>query len=191
MNDRELLQQALDALLNYQQTEGKVIEAIRTRLAQPETLTWKNAALRLGEDLSTVGCDGYYNMNAKQWLDWALSVTTKIQQDYMQLGACEEKSRRNYIGLMLGVRVDGESVIIKTKNTDNAKYLCNELLNEKEIYYYPAPPKKEWVGLTEKEIERMALTDTFWFIDKSGMESFEWGAFAKAIEAKLKEKNSD
>ncbi len=50
-------------------------------------------------------------------------------------------------------------------------------------------PEKKWVGLTEKEIERMALTDTFWFINKSGMEAFEWGAFAKAIEAKLKEKN--
>jgi len=36
MTDIKLLQQALDALLNYQQTEGKVIEAIRTRLAQPE-----------------------------------------------------------------------------------------------------------------------------------------------------------
>ena len=178
MTDRELLQQALDALEKHVH-EYETIEAIRTRLAQPETLTWKNAALRLGEDLSTVGCDGYYNMNAKQWLDWALSVTTKIQQDYMQLGACEEKSRRNYIGLMLGVRVDGESVIIKTKNTDNAKYLCNELLNEKEIYYYPAPPKKEWVGLTDEEVWHM-----------SQFNCGTRGEFARALEAKLKEKNT-
>ena len=178
MTDRELLQQALEALLNYPLTEGQAIQAISTRLAQPETLTWQNAALRLGEDLSTVGFDGYYNMNAKQWLDWALSVTTKIQQDYMQLGACEEKSRRNYIGLMLGVRVDGESVIIKTKNTDNAKYLCNELLNEKEIDYYPAPLKKEWVGLTDEEI-------------KNSMRGHNTQVeFARALEAKLKEKNA-
>ena len=102
-------------------------------LPQPEPVMWQNAALRLGEDLSTVGPDGYYNMTAKQWLDWALSVITKIQIDYMQLGACEEKSRKDYIGLILGVRVDDASVIIKTKNKDNAKYLCNELLNEKEI----------------------------------------------------------
>lgn len=198
MTDRELLQQALDVLTSVAITKrsgvtdngsavlpfevliecADMVSAISTRLAQPETLTWQNAALRLGEDLSTVGFDGYYNMNAKQWLDWALSVTTKIQQDYMQLGACEEKSRRNYIGLMLGVRVDGESVIIKTKNTDNAKYLCNELLNEKEIDYYPAPLKKEWVGLTGADlIELIAFTSM----------SIE---DAKSVEAKLKEKNT-
>lgn len=146
-------------------------------LAQPEPVMWQNAALRLGEDLATVNPDGYYNMTAKQWLDWALSVTTKIQIDYMQLGACEEKSRKDYIGLILGVRVDDASVIIKTKNKDNAKYLCNELLNEKEIYYYPAPPKKEWVGLTAYEIQEIHISNP------------HFGNFACAIEAKLKEKN--
>ncbi len=33
---------------------------------------WQNAAIRLGEELSSVGPDGYYNMTAQQWLDWAL-----------------------------------------------------------------------------------------------------------------------
>lgn len=37
MTDRELLEVALCALLNYPQTEGKAIEALRTRLAQPES----------------------------------------------------------------------------------------------------------------------------------------------------------
>ena len=169
---------------------GKAIEIakeLRTRLAQPETLTWQNAALRLGEDLSTVGPDGYYNMNAKQWLDWALSVTTKIQQDYMQLGACEEKSRRNYIGLILGVRVDGESVIIKTKNTDNAKYLCNELLNEKEIYYYPAPLKKEWVGLTDEDKNQIAK-EAYNKVELTAWELAQ--RVGEFTEAKLKEKNT-
>ena len=36
MTDRELLQQALCALLNYPLTEGQAIQALRTRLAQPE-----------------------------------------------------------------------------------------------------------------------------------------------------------
>lgn len=179
MNDHELLQQALDALEKHIY-EYETIEAIKVRLAQPEPVMWQNAALRLGEDLSTVGPDGYYNMTAKQWLDWALSVITKIQIDYMQLGACEEKSRKDYIGLILGVRVDDASVIIKTKNKDNAKYLCNELLNEKEIYYYPAPPKKEWVGLTDEEISKI-------YDDCDDWEHYE---YERLIEAKLKEKNS-
>lgn len=187
MTDKELLQQALDALdlaqslcekSSHHAYLLKAYEALRTRLAQPEPVMWQNAALRLGEDLSTVGPDGYYNMTAKQWLDWALSVITKIQIDYMQLGACEEKSRKDYIGLILGVRVDDASVIIKTKNKDNAKYLCNELLNEKEIYYYPAPTKKEWVGLTAYEIQEIHFSNP------------HFGNFACAIEAKLKEKNN-
>ena len=33
---------------------------------------WRNAAVRVGEELSSVGPDGYYNMTAEQWLDWAL-----------------------------------------------------------------------------------------------------------------------
>ena len=207
MTDKELLQKALDALeMSHElQDIGWVdfeaykltcdadilsklnitIEAIKARLAQPEPVMWQNAALRLGEDLSTVGPDGYYNMTAKQWLDWALSVTTKIQIDYMQLGACEEKSRKDYIGLILGVRVDDASVIIKTKNKDNAKYLCNELLNEKEIYYYPAPPKKEWVGLTD--MEKYEIQSLKWW---DWEDTFDVDGYTRAVEAKLKEKNN-
>jgi hypothetical protein len=37
-----------------------------------EPVAWRNAAIRLGEELSSVGPDGYYNMTAEQWLDWAM-----------------------------------------------------------------------------------------------------------------------
>ena len=43
---------------------------------QQEPVAWKNAALRVGEDLCSVGPFGYYDMTAEQWLDWALSVVT-------------------------------------------------------------------------------------------------------------------
>ena len=43
---------------------------------------------------------------------------------------------------------------------------------------YTAPPKKEWVGLTDEEIQEI----------HSGNQ--HWGNFACAIEAKLKEKNT-
>jgi hypothetical protein len=41
-----------------------------------EPVTWRNAAIRVGEDLCSVGPFGYYDMTAEQWLDWALSVVT-------------------------------------------------------------------------------------------------------------------
>lgn len=46
---------------------------------------------------------------------------------------------------------------------------------------YTAPPKREWVGLTDEEIEDLCWTE----IDR------RITSFARAIEAKLKEKNHD
>jgi len=50
---------------------AKEMQALYTT-PQPQRDTWKNAAIRLGEELSSVGPDGYYNMTAEQWLDWAM-----------------------------------------------------------------------------------------------------------------------
>ena len=47
---------------------------------------------------------------------------------------------------------------------------------------YTAPPKREWVGLTDKD------KDAFWRADQ--MTSEEWGELFAAVEAKLKEKNT-
>ena len=40
--------------------------------AKDELVVWRDAAIRLGEELSSVGPDGYYDMDAKEWLDWAM-----------------------------------------------------------------------------------------------------------------------
>jgi hypothetical protein len=52
----------------------------------PPQREWQNAALRLGEELSTVGPDGYYNMTAQQWLDWAMKNITpaRLAEPYRQ-----------------------------------------------------------------------------------------------------------
>ena len=52
---------------------------------------WRFAAQRLGENLSTVGPDGYYNMSASEWLDWATKHITpaRIEQDDGYCQACE------------------------------------------------------------------------------------------------------
>jgi hypothetical protein len=53
---------------------------------------------------------------------------------------------------------------------------------------YAAPPKKQWVGLTDEEIQDLGyLSEKF---DASNSEYFDRWGFARAIEAKLKEKNT-
>ncbi len=48
-----------------------------------------------------------------------------------------------------------------------------------DIPLYTAPPRKEWVGLTDDEV---------WVAYEKGMYEEMW--FARAVEAKLKEKNT-
>lgn len=40
-------------------------------------MDWKTAALCLGEQLASVGPNGYYNMTPEQWLRWALQQIGK------------------------------------------------------------------------------------------------------------------
>lgn len=77
-----LMQLSLDVMERYQKKSGDFdrfadeITALRQELSKPEQepVAWRNAAIRLGEDLYSVGPNGYYDMTAKQWLDWALGV---------------------------------------------------------------------------------------------------------------------
>ncbi len=48
---------------------GKQSAALK---AKDEPVAWRDAAIRLGEELSSVGPNGYYDMDAKEWLDWAM-----------------------------------------------------------------------------------------------------------------------
>jgi hypothetical protein len=52
------------------------VKAHEAKQEQGKPVAWRNAAIRVGEDLCSVGPHGYYEMNAEQWLDWALSVVT-------------------------------------------------------------------------------------------------------------------
>jgi len=118
--DRKLLQQALDALEAWDaRGRLRIIDAIRTRLAQPEP------------EPVAYGFQNTAVTGRNRWLMLREEVPTDDQYD-------------------------GQ--------------LWTPL--------YTAPPKKEWVGLTDEEIYfEMPYKDTL----------FE---FARAIEAKLKEKNT-
>lgn len=59
--------------MNWQDEQKKVATGVTSG---QEPVTWRNAAIRVGEDLCSVGPHGYYDMTAEQWLDWALGVVT-------------------------------------------------------------------------------------------------------------------
>ena len=73
---------------NYGYDAGRAVEQALDKMAEnarelgldyepeQESVTWRNAAIRVGEDLCSVGPFRYYDMTAEQWLDWALSVVT-------------------------------------------------------------------------------------------------------------------
>ena len=54
---------------------------------------------------------------------------------------------------------------------------------------YTTPPRREWVGLTEEELEMLELKHAP-PVHPEFVKDDDWWEFARAIEAKLKEKNS-
>lgn len=76
---RNLLMECREALAQPEQTNTRpyyTIDELNAWADEKEKQAWRNAAIRIGEELSSVGPFGYYDMTAKQWLDWALSVVT-------------------------------------------------------------------------------------------------------------------
>ena len=53
------------------------------------------------------------------------------------------------------------------------------------VAFYTAPPKREWVGLTDEEVGRLTVFDGLHHVEVPILADF-----ACAIEAKLKEKNT-
>lgn len=124
---REEAQQILDALewIANQRTGGMIqrkatepIETLRTSLAQPEPepygyisrRNWKMPVFIEADNVEAAGLP--YN-NA----------------DYEPV--FKAPPQREWVGLIQGVRVEGDTVIISTKANESARRLCNELLTEK------------------------------------------------------------
>ena len=70
---------------------NKAIKAVEAALlsrsdgeAKDEPVAWRDAAIRLGEELSSVGPDGYYDMDAKKWLDWAMKQNPRGEHSLPQ-----------------------------------------------------------------------------------------------------------
>jgi len=149
MTDRELLQQALDSLewaeRRYSHANldlfNKPIEAIRTRLAQPEP---KPVA----------------------WEVWTI---------------------HNHIFFSIGVQSFQINDVLEHQPEvlaeEFSEWLATQLRHALTQLSNTVPPKKEWVGLTDEEVEKAGKLN----IEGDRMLLY---SFAKAIEAKLKEKNN-
>ena len=68
-----------------------------------------------------------------------------------------------------------------TEGYNSVKVMCSDVLAL--INKYTAPPKREWVGLTDEEIEECK-------IDGGLPHTVNWRLSAKVMQAKLKEKNT-
>ena len=90
MNRDDIIRMAREAGLGGNVHYGS-LERFAALGAAAEREAWRNAAIRGGENLATCGPAGYYDFASQQWLDWALDATSKMQDDYMQLGACGER----------------------------------------------------------------------------------------------------
>ncbi len=86
---------------------------------EQEPVAWRNAAIRLGEDLYSVGPNGYYDMTASQWLDWALSVvnTAPPKREWFGLTDEEEIELDETYGDDFNAYIDARDAKLKEKNT--------------------------------------------------------------------------
>ena len=179
-----------------------LVDALRLAIEQAERqepVAWKNAAMRLGEELSSVGPDGYYDMTVEQWLAWALDQQPRGKNSLPQPlqefeSTCSETLRaqgKAYprtckkcgLGPCIGKpqqvqEIDWKDQYEKQKRRSDmwqAKY-------EKDIGPIekagPVEAQREWVGLTIEEANQLwESTDSDWEL-------------MKRTEAKLKEKNT-
>jgi hypothetical protein len=124
----EAMKQALEALERADKINGyannkKAINALRQAIAEAEK---QEPVGYLYDWLNPENRDEVIR-------DWFAASTYVIEKDkgFNVRPLYTAPPKRQWVGLMLGVRVDEDSVIIKTKNNDAARELCEKLLKEK------------------------------------------------------------
>ena len=189
MTDRELLQMALNALEHYKSPDS-TIKALRARLAQPEPATRvpegdiRALKHRIHELEGEVV--GY-----KQILD-TQPEPAECDGGQCGIGGYCKECPKPLVKLKEMLEVQGRN---GTWNYDpyfhgmyNGMEVMLAVLEGREPVFRGAPEKwlskKEWVGLTDKEIK---------ILTTQGRTDFSrppYEEFYRAIEAKLKEKNA-
>ena len=205
---REEAQQVLDALeckqqdlknalssfgISTEEIESKAIELFRARLAQPEP-----EPVKIDGNTS----DGYHTFN--ELYEFRKAYNAALFNEWASSGKCSvHKSWRHHDGelcfgggwfIVVAVLPDGQIsnhyeakdwALFKVPETDKALFEFDGHTGSDVIarlMSYTAPPQREWQELTDEEI------CTTW--NESPRIELWVNAFARAIEAKLKEKNT-
>lgn len=167
MTDKQVMQMALEALRVATKTLApdreevlKAYQALRTALAQPE-------------------------QNDKRFVNGGLpmgGMGFKVVNEVAQSEPYADRKRE--IELFSNGRINVDAVTgdigIGTIAQPEQEPFAYVEVEDVKIPLYTAPPKREWVGLTDEEIST---------IDWKHNETLH--DYARAIEAKLKEKNHD
>lgn len=220
MIDREVMQMALDALEHLQTdiewqykspTRAmlrKVEKELRARLAQgdPEPVAWalqQTLEVRIGTMPVAFKRDDEFGFVVPLYTtppqqndfnpDWdAIAVMVEEQQRMAkrieelqgQLAQPEQEP------VAWGVIQRGKGVWFVNDSRFAAQHYANHYshrdaagFDQKVVPLYTAPPQREWQGLTDEEIKTLAATS-------AAIRGSYVHSFARAIEAKLKEKNS-
>jgi hypothetical protein len=112
-----------------------------------------------------------------QWREEAAAELRRLHEENTTLRqAIEQAEKQEPVAWLVRDYVDGFRYVSSTENPSGTIAKLSEPL-------YTAPPRKEWVGLTDEE-RNLVLDKNTW---ASGYAS--WKQFAIDIEAKLKEKN--
>ena len=184
MTDREVMRLALEALedmycgwkyirevhgdlygVGWDRAQGKAedaIEALRQALEQPDPFS-RLVRIMGTFDLSTGHADN--------WNDLLDSLESELRD---VLGHYREA---------LKVKQEPVAWMTNSEQDTTAEYMfCHVQTPTHDIPLYTAPPKREWVGLTDEEIAEGVKQS---WVNKQAFESAVWWA-----EEKLKEKNT-
>ena len=167
-NDRELLQQALDALQGNWRTDesDKAIEALRARLSQPEPAEC---------DGGKCGIGGYCKQCPKTKSDVPETAFGETKPVLYQVRGRPNWDTEPKWGEWKFCTEPVANDYKKTPVLHDWEYQVRSL--------YTTPPQREWQGLTDDEIEDAGK------LNVEGARMLPY-SFARAIEAKLKEKNN-
>jgi len=111
----------------------------------PESNDWKTVALNFGELLSSVGPNGYYNMTADQWLEWAKNTYTSNEVGEYELkeeSPPPESTPNKYLQRILNAPIDERGYVdLREPASEFRQKLFDGI---KSVFYDPEYERTHW-----------------------------------------------